>query len=135
MRKVALISIMLAFATGCASTNHNMDQADYHFPGIETTAEQAKAYLAELKLKKKRFKERQLLAKAAAFSDPDQIAANMQLNEQLASECEGISKGQWATSVRHGQDFLSYENHVEAMKRCFSEENKASLSDITTAMN
>ena len=134
MRKLALISIVLVLASGCASTNH-MDQASYEFPGIETTPQQAKAYIAELQLKKKRFKERQLLAKAAAFSDPDQIAANMELNEKLASECEGISKGEWATSVRHGQDFLSYANHVEAMKRCFSEENKASISDITTAMN
>ena len=135
MKKVILVSMIVGLASGCASISQDRIADSYYHPGIETTPEQARAYIAELQLKKKRFKERQLLAQAAAFSDPEQIADNQQT--ELASECEGISKGEWATSVLYGQDFLSYENHVETMKRCFEQENKnAGLSsDLTTAMN
>ena len=134
MKKLVLISFMIVFASGCASTNHTAS-VDHQFQSIKTTPEQAKAYIAELQLKKKRFKERQILAKAAAFSDPDQIAAQLENMDSLGSECKAIEDSQWASSVRHGQDFLGYENHVETMKRCFSQEKQAGITDVTTAMN
>ncbi len=137
MKKLLIISMSLLLASGCASTSHHMAKKDYSFPSIETTPAQAQAYIAELKLKKKRFKERQLLASAAAFSDPEQLAMQTKKHkDEFVARCQGIAKGDWATSVQYGQNFLSYDNHVETMKRCFSQEKQANIIlDITTAMN
>ena len=134
MKKLVLISIMLTLTSGCASTNHHAAVTDYKFPSIETTSQQAKVYRDALQLKKKRFIEKQLLAKAAAFADPEQIVVESETTNTLVSQCKGIANSEWASSVLYGQDFLSYENHVETMKRCLSQEKRAGLSDVTTAM-
>jgi len=135
MKKLIFILSIILLASGCATTNQQTANLDYSFPDIEISQEHAKAYVAELQLKKKRFKERQLLASAAAFSDPEQLALRAEKSDDLVSQCQGIAKSDWAVSVQHGQNFLSYDNHVETMKRCFSQEKQASLTDITTAMN
>lgn len=135
MKKLALITIVLTLASGCASTNHHARATDYNFPAVEVSKEQARAFVDELQLKKKRFVEKQLLAKASAYADPQQIATKEDTNTTMVSECKGIAQSEWASSVLYGQDFLSYEIHVETMKRCLSAEKRASLArEVTTAM-
>ena len=118
MCRVVLVLCMILLFAGCASAppQNAYSQVD------AIQKERAKEHLSELYVKKKRFLERQLLASAERYTDP-QTLENNQFNvaKPSNSDCSAMAKGDWGKSVMYGQNFLGYENHIVAVERCFKQ--------------
>ncbi len=121
--KAAVTVAAITLLAGCATTHdqHNLTSTPQTSPSL-SSSEQAKVYMAELQKKRQRFIEKQLLANAAAYADPEVLAADA---SAARSECAGIAKSEWAASVRYGQNFLGYSTHVDAIQRCLKVEKQA----------
>jgi hypothetical protein len=116
-----LATILLGGCTGTGPTK----SAQYP-SGQSMTAEideqRAKHYLAVLKKKKQRFQQKielheYLLARKSSYQDRQLASAGL----RSASLCNALADSEWADSVMYGQDFEAYQNHVNAVSRCFQQ--------------
>lgn len=97
-----------AVVSGCATSLQQTHNGDIDIVAQKLQQQPAEVYLAQLHKQKQLFLQK-MQAAALAEKEPTPI------------DCQAIANGDWASSVRFGQAFLPYANHVATVARCYKE--------------